>query len=132
MDSILIHVSKKNEQQPDLVNRAIIPDVPLGSHTASLGLAFYKGKMFPEKYHNGAFISQHGSWNKSKPAGFRVVFVPFLKGKPLGKPEDFLTGFLPDPKKNEVYGRPTMVAVLPDGSMLLTDDKSNLIWRISK
>ncbi len=119
------------EQKPELVKKAIIPDLQLGSHTASLGLAFYTGKTFPEKYRNGAFIAQHGSWNRSKLAGYRVVFVPFKNGKPSGKPEDFLTGFIVDPGKNDVYGRPVCVTMLQDGSLLVTDDTSNTIWRIA-
>jgi glucose/arabinose dehydrogenase len=123
---------KPKDQRPDLVSSAIMPEVPLGAHTASLGLLFYKGDMLPEKYRNGAFITQHGSWNRSKPAGFKVIFVPFRNGNPTEKPEDFLTGFVADPLKNKVYGRPTMVAELADGSLLVSDDKSNIIWRVSK
>lgn len=121
----------KDEQRPDLVKKAIIPDVALGAHTASLGLAFYKEKSFPEKYHNGAFIGQHGSWNRSKLSGYKVVFVPFNNGKPSGDMEDFLTGFIENPDKNKVYGRPVGVAVLADGSLLVADDGSNTIWRVS-
>ena len=121
----------KDEPRPDLVSKTIVPDVALGSHTASLGLAFYDKKSFPAKYHNGAFIGQHGSWNRSVLAGYKVVFVPFTNGKPSGTPEDFLTGFIADADKSEVYGRPVCVAVLADGSMLVTDDASNVIWRVS-
>lgn len=115
---------------PDMVKKAIVPDVSLGSHTASLGLAFYTGNSFPAKYHKGAFIGQHGSWNSSHLVGYKVVFVPFMQGKP-GKPEDFLTGFIADPAKNEVYGRPVGIAVLKDGSILVADDSGNKIWRVS-
>ena len=121
----------KDNQRPDLVAKAITPDVSLGAHTASLGLAFYTKKAFPAKYHNGAFIGQHGSWNRSQLSGYKVVFVPFKDGKPSGLPQDFLTGFIVDPLKDEVYGRPVCVAILADGSMLVTDDVNNLIWRIS-
>jgi len=82
------------EKRPDLVAKAIVPEVPLGSHTASLGLAFCTKKSFPKKYQNGVFIAQHGSWNRTLLSGYRVVFVPFEDGKPAGKPEDFLTGFI--------------------------------------
>lgn len=119
------------DRKPDLVSRTIVPDIDLGSHTASLGLAFYNGKAFPAKYRNGAFIAQHGSWNRDPVSGYKVVFVPFKDGKPSGKPEDFLTGFIVDPKKNEVRGRPVGIVILPDGAMLVTDDKTNTIWRIS-
>ncbi len=118
------------EKRADLVAKAIVPDVPLGAHTASLGLAFYTQKSFPQKYHNGAFIAQHGSWNRSLLSGYRVVFVPFENGKPAGKPEDFLTGFMVDAEK-KVYGRPVGVIVMPDGSLLVTDDVTNMIWRVS-
>jgi glucose/arabinose dehydrogenase len=122
---------KAEDQRPDLVKIASVPEVSLGSHTASLGLTFYDQKSFPSKYHNGAFIGQHGSWNRSVPSGYKVVFVPFANGKPSGKYEDFLTGFMADEKKNEVHGRPCGVAVLPDGSLLVADDAANTIWRIS-
>ena len=117
--------------KPELVKKAIIPDVALGAHTASLGLAFYDQKIFPKKYHNGAFIGQHGSWNRSEISGYKVVFVPFSEGKPSGKPEDFLTGFVSDKRNEEVYGRPVGVTVLKDGSILVADDASHIIWRIS-
>lgn len=117
-------------QQPELVKKAIVPEVDLGSHTASLGLAFYDQKIFPTKYHNGAFIGQHGSWNRSTLSGYKVVFVPFNSGKP-GKPEDFLTGFISDEKKSRVYGRPVGVTVLQDGSLLVADDAANTIWQVT-
>ncbi|RFM27381.1 PQQ-dependent sugar dehydrogenase [Deminuibacter soli] len=119
------------EQRPDLVKTALVPDVPLGSHTASLGLVFYTAKAFPDKYQGGAFIGQHGSWNRSQLAGYRVVYVPFKNGKPSGRPEDFLTGFIGDTAKSEVYGRPVGVAVMNDGSMLVADDAGDVIWRVS-
>ncbi len=115
----------------DLVASALVPDVPLGNHTASLGLAFYSGKMFPKKYRNGAFIGQHGSWNRSEFSGYKVLFVPFEKGKP-GTPEDFLTGFIADGDASKVYGRPVGVTVLKDGSLLVADDGADVIWRVSK
>lgn len=117
-------------ERPDLVAKAIVPDIALGSHTASLGLTFYTQKAFPEKYQNGMFIGQHGSWNRTELSGYKVVFVPFKNGKPSGKPEDFLTGFLADASKNTVHGRPVDVAVLPDGSMLVTDDAAKTIWQV--
>jgi len=121
---------RMNGERPDLVQKTIVPDVDLGSHTASLGLAFYTKKLFPKKYQGGAFIGQHGSWNRSSFVGYKVVFVPFENGKP-GKPEDFLTGFIADESKNEVHGRPVGVFVLDDGSMLVADDGANVIWRVS-
>ena len=118
-------------QGEDLVDKAIVPDVPVGSHTASLGLAFYDKSKFPEKYRNGAFVGQHGSWNRSVLSGYKVEFVPFKDGKPAGKPEDFLTGFIADESKAEVYGRPVCVVVTPSGDLLVNDDSANTIWRVS-
>lgn len=120
----------EGKQQPELVNKAIVPDLSLGAHTASLGLAFYKGKALPEKYRNGAFIGQHGSWNRSTLSGYKVVFVPFKNGNPAGQPEDFLTGFIADADKSEVYGRPVGIAVATDGTLLVADDAGNTIWRV--
>ncbi|WP_281337146.1 PQQ-dependent sugar dehydrogenase [Flavobacterium eburneipallidum] len=117
--------------RPDLVSKAIVPDIALEAHTASLGLTFYRDKSFPKKYRNGMFIGQHGSWNRSVLSGYKVVFVPFKNGKPSGKPEDFLTGFIANIEKQEVYGRPVAVAVLPDGSLLVTDDAAKTIWRVA-
>jgi glucose/arabinose dehydrogenase len=119
------------EKRPDLVKRAIVPDFELGAHTASLGLAFYSAKKFPQHYWNGAFIGQHGSWNRSALAGYKVTFVPFANGKPAGKMEDFLTGFIANPAKQEVHGRPVGIAIAKDGSVLVADDSGNTIWRIS-
>ncbi|MGZ9097331.1 MAG: PQQ-dependent sugar dehydrogenase [Micavibrio sp.] len=119
-------------QRPDLVAQAISPDYALGSHTAPLGLAFYDGEMFPARYRNGAFIAQHGSWNRSAFVGYRVIFVPFKDGKPLEPVEDFLTGFMKDRESGDVYGRPVSVAVAPDGALLVADDAGNSIWRVSK
>jgi glucose/arabinose dehydrogenase len=118
-------------ERPDLVQQALVPDVPLGAHTASLGLAFYTGHTFPGRYREGAFIGQHGSWNRTALSGYKVVFVPFRDGKPAGPPEDFLTGFYADKKDGKVYGRPVGVAMTRDGSLLVADDKSNTIWRVS-
>lgn len=118
-------------QRPDLVKQAIEPDVALASHTASLGLAFYEGETFPAKYRGGAFVGQHGSWNRSIPIGYKVVFVPFKEGKPTGEVEDFLTGFREDSDKNVVYGRPVGVVVAADGSLLVSDDAGGKIWRVA-
>lgn len=120
-----------DEQRPDLVSKAIVPDVPLRSHTASLGLVFYESKSFPAAYQGGAFVAQHGSWNRSELSGYKVVFVPFKDGKPAGEPRDFLTGFVADAASSQVYGRPVGLAVLPDGSMLVADDASDIIWRVA-
>lgn len=120
---------RRKGERPDLVKKALVPDFALGSHTASLGLAFYRGKMFPEKYRGGAFVGQRGSWNRSEFVGYRVAFVPFKDGKPAGRAEDFLTGFLANDK--EAYGRPVGVAVAADGSLLVADEPGNTVWRVS-
>lgn len=120
----------KDKQRPELVKEAIVPDVPLGSHTASLGLAIDEKGAFPGNYKNGAFIGQHGSWNHSTLVGYKVVFVPFTNGKPSGPPQDFLTGFLTG-EDNKVYGRPAGVAFTHGGTLLVADDASNTIWRVS-
>jgi len=126
------HVDPRvKEKRPDLVKKAIVPDLPLGAHTASLGLAFYTGTAFPSKYHNGAFIAQHGSWNRSVLAGYKVIFVPFKNGRPAGEPEDFLTGFVKNLQHEKVHGRPVCTLMLADGSLLVTDDTSNKIWRVA-
>ena len=121
----------KDDPHMELVEKTIVPDVDLGAHTASLGLAFYDGGQFPSRYKNGAFIGQHGSWNRSEFSGYKVAFVPFKNGTPSGKPEDFLTGFIKDKETREVYGRPVSVAVAKDGSLLVSDDAANTIWRVT-
>jgi len=122
---------RKKGQRPDLVAKAIKPDYALGSHVAPLGLGFYQGKSFPARYHGGAFIGMHGSWNRSNLVGYKVAFVPFQNGKPSGALEDFLTGFIVGPKSSEVYGRPVGVAVWTDGSLLVSDDGAGKVWRVS-
>ena len=122
---------RKKGQRPDLVAKAIKPDYALGSHTAALGLAFYQGKSFPERYRGGAFIGMHGSWNRSKMVGFKVAFVPFANGKPAGPIEDILTGFIADESKFEAYGRPVGVTFAPDGSLLVADDSGGKVWRVT-
>ncbi len=116
-------------ERPDLVAKAITPDYALGAHTASLGLAFNTGNLFPEEMANGAFIGQHGSWNRKPRAGYKVIFVPFANGKPAGKPQDVLTGFLND--SGEAQGRPVGVAIDKQGALLVADDVGNAIWRVT-
>ena len=119
-----------DDPHPKMVQKAIVPDVPLGSHTASLGLKFYTADQFPAKYKDGAFIGQHGSWNRRPFSGYKVVFIPFENGKPQ-KPQDFLTGFIKSNESGEVYGRPVCVATAPDGALLVNDDESGVIWRVA-
>jgi glucose/arabinose dehydrogenase len=116
-------------QRPSLVASAIAPDYALGNHTASLGLVFYDQRLFPVHYRGGAFIGQHGSWNRKPRTGYKVVFVPFADGKPVGLPEDFLTGFLtPD---GHATGRPVGVALDAHGALLVADDVGNAVWRVA-
>jgi glucose/arabinose dehydrogenase len=122
---------RKKGERPDRVAKAVVPDLAIGAHTASMGLMFYDASAFPQHYRGGAFIGQHGSWNRSRFAGYKVIFVPFQAGRPSGPPEDFLTGFIADEAKSEVYGRPVGLAVLPDGSLLVADDGGNVVWRVT-
>jgi len=122
---------RKRGQRPDLVARAVAPDLPLGAHTASIGLLFYRGTAFPEQFRGGAFIGQHGSWNRTTFSGYKVVFVPFRDGRPVRPIDDFLTGFIANEQTSEVYGRPAGLAMLPDGSLLVADDAGGTIWRVS-
>jgi len=111
-----------------------LPDYALGSHTASLGLKFYDlhHTQFPEKYRGGAFVGQHGSWNRRELSGYKVVFIPFNKdGMPDGKPEDFLTGFISDTLNAQVYGRPVGVQVTKYGSLLVADDTGGVVWSVT-
>jgi len=116
-------------QNPDLVAKAIAPDYALGSHTASLGLTFYRGDLLPAHYKNGAFVGQHGSWNRVPFNGYKVIFVPFADGKPAGMPEDVLTGFID--KDGNAQGRPVGVAVDKAGALLVADDVGNTVWRVT-
>jgi len=118
-------------QKPDLVARAIVPDVLLGAHVAPLQFAFYTGKQFPESYRGGAFIAEHGSWNRTTRAGYQIAFVAFKDGKPSADPVAFMTGLVPNPSGSDVLGRPVGVAVAPDGSLLVSDDGAGVIYRIS-
>jgi glucose/arabinose dehydrogenase len=115
--------------KPDLVAKAIVPDYALGPHTASLGLAFNDGSGLPAQFSGGAFIGQHGSWNRVPRSGYKVVFIPFADGKPNGPPEDVLTGFLN--AEGEALGRPVGVAFDKSGALLVADDVGNVIWRLS-
>jgi hypothetical protein len=116
-------------QRPDLVARAIPPDYALGAHTASLGLTFNTGKLFPPEMAGGAFVGQHGSWNRKPRSGYKVIFVPFTNGMPSGKPQDVLTGFLND--KGEAQGRPVGVRIDKQGALLVADDVGNAVWRVT-
>ena len=115
--------------RPDLVSQAITPDYGLGPHTASLGLTFYRADAFPPSYRGGAFVGQHGSWNRQPLNGYRVVFIPFANGRPQMPAQEFLTGFLN--AKNEIQGRPVGVAVDSRGALLVADDVGGVVWRVA-
>ena len=116
-------------QRPDMVAKAIKPDFGLGSHVAALGLVFFDARAMPQSYASGAFIGEHGSWNRKPHSGYKVVFVPFAGGKPSGAPVDFLTGFLS--ADGEAYGRPVGVALDSKGGLLVADDVGNVVWRVA-
>jgi glucose/arabinose dehydrogenase len=115
-------------QRSDLVATAMKPDYALGPHTGSLGLAFYEGDLLPPRYRGGAFVAQHGSWNREPLSGYRVIFVPFANGRPAGAAEEVLTGFVSVDEK--AHGRPVGVAVDGLGAVLVADDVGNVIWRL--
>jgi len=119
---------------PELVNRAIVPDVLIPAHSAALGIAFYTANQFPQKYRGGGFVALHGSWNRQVAAGYKVAFFPFNNGKP-GPLEDFLTGFLAGDGSNgttiQPWGRPVGITVARDGALLISDDTGNRIWKVS-
>ncbi|HET6619598.1 MAG TPA: sorbosone dehydrogenase family protein [Dongiaceae bacterium] len=116
-------------QRPDLVAQAIVPDYALGNHTASLGLAFSEGTLMPESLRDGAFVGQHGSWNRDPRSGYKVIFVPFKDGQPSGRPVDILTGFLSE--DGDALGRPVGVVIGRRGALLVADDVGNAIWRVT-
>jgi glucose/arabinose dehydrogenase len=115
----------------NLVERAIVPDVLIEPHSAALGIVFYTGRMFPREYQGDAFVALHGSWNRSKRTGYKVIRIPFEKGKPEGGYENFLTGWVPDEAGTEVWGRPVGVTMIRDGSLLVVDDGGRKIWRVT-
>jgi glucose/arabinose dehydrogenase len=122
---------RRRGEHPELVRRAIPPSVLLTAHSAALGITFYDGKMFPEKYRGGAFVALHGSWNRTMRTGYKVIHVPFKNGQPAGGYDDFVIGWAPNPASREVWGRPAGVLVLRDGSLLIADDGAATIWRVT-
>lgn len=126
------HKQPDFDSRPDQIAKSIVPDLLFQSHSAPLGLAFYEAKQFPERYRGGAFVALHGSWNRNKPTGYKVVFVPFKNGKTEGFYETFLSGFWQQGENTaEVWGRPVGIAVAADGSLLVADDVANTVWRVS-
>jgi glucose/arabinose dehydrogenase len=124
------HVDQRVQpQRPDLVAKAIVPDYALGSHVAPLGLAFNTGTALPDQYHGGAFVGEHGSWDRPEFSGYKVIFIPFSNGQPSGKAEDVVTGFLDGAK---AHGRPVGLALDTSGALLIADDVGNTVWRVSR
>lgn len=121
---------RRKGENPEMVKKVIEPDVLLPSHVAVMDFAFYTGKQFPARYRNGAFLAYRGSSNRAKRVGYSVVFVPFQSGKPSGPAEEFLTGWMLGADEREVWGRPVGIAQLADGSLLVSEDGNNKIWRI--
>lgn len=124
------HPDNRVPPRPDLVAKMTEPDVLLGAHVAPLQFVFYDKQQFPQEYRHGAFIAEHGSWNRRLRSGYQVEFVPFHDGSPAGEARPFLRGFVPDPAGKEVYGRPVGVAVAADGSLLISDDGAQVIWQV--
>jgi glucose/arabinose dehydrogenase len=119
-------------QAPNLVAKTIVPDVPLiPAHQAVLDFEFYTAKQFPAEYRDGAFLALHGSWNRAQRVGYKIAFIPFRDGKPSSPPRDFLTGWMMAPDSRDVWGRPVGLLILPDGSMLISDDGGKKLWRVS-
>jgi glucose/arabinose dehydrogenase len=116
-------------ERPDLVAKAIVPDYALSSHVAPLGLAFYTATNLPESYRGGAFVGEHGSWNRDVLNGYKVVFVPFKDGRPDGMAQDVVTGFLNS--DNQARGRPVGLAIDKTGALLIADDVGNTVWRVT-
>jgi glucose/arabinose dehydrogenase len=123
------HVDTRVPPNPDMVAKAVPPDYALGSHVAALGLTFSSGTLLPESFRNGAFVGEHGSWNRKPASGYKVVFIPFSNGRPNGLPMDILNGFLT--ANGDARGRPVGVAIAKDGALLVADDVGNTVWRVA-
>jgi len=122
---------RRRGERPDLVQKAIAGDVLLQAHSSPLGLVFYQGNMFPSEYRGDAFIALRGSWNRAKRTGYKIIRIQFNKGKPIGGYSDFIVGWMLDEDRSEVWGRPVGLLVLRDGSLLISDDGADKIWRVS-
>ena len=122
---------RRKGEQPELVKRTIVPDVLLQSHSAPMGLTFYTGTQFPAEYRSDAFLALHGSWNRKNRTGYKVVRIIVRDGKPTGEYEDFIVGWSLGENQSKVWGRPVAIVIRKDGSMLVTDDAHNIIWRVT-
>ena len=121
---------RKNERR-DLVARAVVPSLLIQSHSAPLGIAFYEGNMFPADFRGSAFVALHGSWNRARRTGYKIIRVPFRNGHPTGGYDDFVVGWMTDDTSRSVWGRPVDLLVLRDGSLLISDDGGEKIWRVT-
>lgn len=124
------HPGDLGTKRPDLVAKTLVPDVLFESHSAALGIEFYTHTAFPARWRGGAFVAHHGSWNRSRRTGYKVVYLPFTNGRSTGGYEDFMAGFSTDPDAPEVWGRPVGILVDDDGSLLVSDDGGHLLWRV--
>jgi glucose/arabinose dehydrogenase len=122
---------RRKGERPDLVQKALVPDVLIQAHSAVLGLVFYDGNMFPDEYRGDAFAALHGSWNRSKRTGYKIVRIRFKDGKPVGGYDDFIMGWMLGEDNPNVWGRPVGLLLLKDGSMLVSDDGAHKIWRVT-
>jgi glucose/arabinose dehydrogenase len=122
---------RHKDLNPEMVEKTLYPDVLLGAHVATLDILFYTGEQFPEEYQGGCFLAFHGSWNRSKRAGYRIAFIPFKDGRPVSGPQDFMTGWMLGENRREVWGRPVGFLQMPDGSVLVSEDGNGTLWHIS-
>ena len=118
-------------ERPDLVKKTTLPSLLIQAHSAPLGIAFYTGTMFPPEYRGRAFVALHGSWNRSRRTGYKVITIPFKDGQPAGGYDDFVAGWSPSETSRSVWGRPVGLLVLADGSLLISDDGGGKIWRVT-
>ena len=122
---------RRQGEGADLVRRALVPDVLIQAHSAAMAMVFYQGRMFPPEYRGDAFVALRGSWNRTERTGYKIIRIPFRQGRPVGGYEDFITGWMSNAMERDVWGRPVGLLVLPDGSLLITDDGANMIYRVT-
>ena len=122
---------RRRGERPDLVAKTVVPSLLIQAHSAPIGMAFYNGSMFPPDYRGSAFVGLHGSWNRSRRTGYKIIRIPFKNGHPAGGYDDFVVGWMTDETSRRVWGRPACLLVLGDGSLLISDDGAGKIWRVS-
>ena len=122
---------RRRGERPDLVAKAVVPSLLIQSHSAPIGMAFYNGAMFPPEYRGSAFVALHGSWNRTRRTGYKIIRIPFRNGHPSGGYDDFVAGWMLDETNRHVWGRPACLLVLGDGSLLISDDGAGKIWRVT-